>query len=302
MTRDLTLPDAAPLLHRLLWPAVIAAVLYLAVFPAAADTDDGAASWSPTASERLMKLPGNYLKRAVEHDFARSEMAAALQDTERLVNLKTQTLEDLRGAVERADGDLKAELEHQFLAEKRDYLELMVRHQDLRRRHVETKIRVYEKMLRKMGNNGTAMTPQHVALMKMQDDAQKRFQASVNQVDLKLFRATAATESRYAREYAKNMAAIETLVQAVNAHPMNAQARVNGQPVDKQDYLRQLIAENEARLATIGQEGTVLAYMAKLVSLDALALSETVAGGDPDDANDAEPMSVTSAVDFFVTR
>lgn len=302
MTRDLTLPGGALFFRGLPWPAMIAAALYLAAFPAAAATDDGAASWTPTASERLMKLPGNYLKRAVEHDFARSELAAALQETERLVNLKTQTLADFQGAIERADGELKIELQHQFLAEKSEYLELMGRHQDLRRRHAKTRIRVFERLLRKMGRNGAAMTPQHIQLVKMQDDAQKRFQASVSQVDMKLFRSATATESRYAREYAKNMAAIETLVQAVNAHPMNAQSLVNGQPVDKEDYLRQLIAENEAQLATIGQEGTVLAYMAKLISLDALALSETVAGGDPNDADDAEPMSVISAVDFFVTR
>ena len=53
------------------------------------------------------------------------------------------------------------------------------------------------------------------------------------------------------------------------------------------------------------QEETVLGFMAKLVSLDALALSDDLAGvtADDDVAGDQEnPTAVTSAVDFFVTR
>jgi len=265
----------------------------------------GNASWTPAASERLIKLPGNYLKKAIDNDFAKSGLAAALADNGNLIQLKTQTLKDLQSAIDQAEGDLLTELRHQYLAEKRAYLELTARHHDLRRKQAKTKIRVYEKLLRKMGRRKAGMTPQKVALIAKQDQARERFDATLASVDTKLFRSTMSAESKYAREYAKNVTAIEALTRAIQEHPMNAQTEIDGMAVTKEDYLRQLIGENEAELALVQQEETVLGFMAKLVSLDALALSDDLAGGDADDdiAEDGDdPAAVTSAVDFFVTR
>ena len=110
-------------------------------------------------------------------------------------------------------------------------------------------------------------------------------------------------ESRYAQEYAKNVTAIERLAQAINNHPANAQPTVDGTDLTKEDFVRQLIASNEADLAVLEQEQSILGYMAKLVSLDALALSETVGGGDAETAADESPTpTLTQAVDLFVTR
>ena len=86
--------------------------------PAMASTD--AAGWTPVASERLIKLPGSYLKKAVENDFAGSGLAAEIRNVEGLMALKSETLADLQGAIEQAaqdpsGGDLEIELQHQFL-------------------------------------------------------------------------------------------------------------------------------------------------------------------------------------------
>lgn len=287
-------------IHRTISASVI--VLAMMGAPALAAPSD-AGVWTPTSSERLVKLPAGYLKKAVEQDFARSSLAAQLNDTDSLVRFKVQTLEDLQGAIERADGELKIELRHQFLAEKQAYLTLVSEHQDLRRQRAKTKIRIYEKLLGKMKRNRGQMTPQRVALIDKQEQARRRFEGSIARVDTKLFKSSLTTESRYAREYAKNIAAIERLVESINAHPMNAQAEINGNPVDKADFVRQLIAEDEAELAILGQEQTVLGFMAKLVSLDALALSEAVVGDDPAaEDGEAPPGALTSAVDYFVTR
>lgn len=287
-------------IHRAISAGILA--LTLTTAPAIAAPSDGGA-WTPTSSERLVKLPAGYLKKAVEQDFARSSLAAELGDTDSMVRLKVQTLEDLQGAIERADGELKIELRHQFLAEKQAYLKLIAEHQKLRRQRAKTKIRIYEKLLGKLKRNRGQMTPQRVALMEKQQQARRRFEGSIAKVDTKLFKSSLTTESRYAREYAKNIAAIERLVAAINIHPMNAQAELDGTPVDKADFIRQLIAEDEAELAILGQEQTVLGFMAKLVSLDALALSEAVIGDDPAaDAPDVPNGELTSAVDYFVTR
>ena len=75
-------------------------------------------SWNPVVSERLIKLPANYLKKAVDHDFAKSALASAISDNRELTRLKTMTLQDLQSAIEAAEGELRVELWHQFLAEE----------------------------------------------------------------------------------------------------------------------------------------------------------------------------------------
>ncbi len=285
-----------------LMAAAASLALIFAVPHAMAAPGDGA-SWQPNSSEKLVKLPASYLKKAVDQDYKRSPLAAEMADTESRIRLKLQTLGDLRDAAGRADGELKLELRHQLLAEKQAYLKLMARHHDLRRRRAQTRIQLYEGLLRKLGRDGAGMTPQRIALAEKQESARKRFDASVGKVDMVLFRSSVTSESRYGRDYAKNVAAIESLVHAINRHPMNAKAEIDGKPVSKQDYLRQLAAENEAELATVQQEEGILGYMAKLIGLDALALSEAVTGTDPNDKPEAgDTASVASAVEFFVSR
>ena len=286
------------------WLALSAGIIAIGLMSTAALAAPGdGTGWTPVSSERLVKLPASYLKKAVEQDFAGSTLAASLSDTDSMVRLKVQTLEDLRDAIDRADGALRIELRHQFLGEKREYLKLIAAHQDLRRQRAKIKIRLYQRLLGKLERNRGRMTPRRVALIAKQEQAVRRFEASVAKVDTKLFRSSLTTESRYAREYAGNIGAIERLVQAINGHPMNAQARLDGTPVDKPGFIRHLLGEEEAELAILGQERTVLGFMAKLISLDALALSDAVTGIDPATLEPAGPdHALTTAVDYFVTR
>ena len=276
----------------------------LLTFPlGAATAPDTSASWSPKSSERLVKLPSTYLKKAIDQDFAKSSLAAALNDTGEEIKFKVKTLEDLRGAIERADGDLRTELRHQYLAEKRAYLTLVANHQKMRERRAKTKIRVYERLLRKMRRNKGGQTPQRAALIEKQQQARSRFESAAPKVDAKLFKSALLSESKYAREYARNVSAIEKLVQAINSHPMNERADINGKGLSKEDFIRQLVGETEADLAVLEQERTVLGYMAKLVALDAMALTETLTSDDTDIA-DGQPDNrhVSEAGGFFLDR
>ncbi len=108
-------------------------------------------------------------------------------------------------------------------------------------------------------------------------------------------------QSRYSKEYNKNISAIERLVDAIQGHKMNASTVVDGEVISKPDYLRRMITESEAEIALLEQEETILGYMAKLISLDALALSEEV---DDPEWVDSEVISnsVASAIDFFVSE
>ena len=283
---------------------LLALALPAAAPPSAAGTDAHHGSWNPVASEKLTKLPGSYLKKAIENDFSNSGLAAAIREVETSMGLKTQTLADLQGAIEQSSGELKIDLQHQFLAEKREFLELVGRHQDLRREQMTTKMRLYERLLGKISRDDATMTPMRRALVEKQEQAKRRFENSISKVDMKLFGTPMITESKYAVEYSKNVVAVERLVQAIKAHPMNAQSEINGRAVTKQEFLRQAVADSQAELAVVDQEETILGYMAKLIALDALALTEAVAGdGNELDADDETQTSdLAIAVDYFVPQ
>lgn len=263
--------------------------------------------WAPVASEKLMQLPGDFLRKAVDNDFARSGLAQELVSLDEQVVFKRSTLADLQRAIERAEGgDIRLDLQHQFLNEKRNYIELMRENQDIRRKRAATKVALYERLLENLNRQRRATTPEKAAFVARQVAARERFDASASQIDARLLQSSVASESRYAREYARNLNAVQELVAAINAHPMNAAPAIDGQPVTKAEYLRQLIAENQGDLAVVDQEREILGHMAKLVSLDALALSEGIesdAYAEIDtDAAEEGPNQATSAVEFFTTR
>ncbi len=260
----------------------------------------GVPTWQPVASEKLIKLPANYLKKSLDHDFAQSALSAAIQDTDGEIGLKGQTLEDLRAAIDQADGELAVELRHQFLGQKREYITLMKRKADLRQRHIQTKQRTLERLLKKLGREKGAMTPARVQLVSRQQQARERFRGSLEKVDLSILAASSVPDSKYAQEYATNMGAVEALVAAIGNHPMNIQPQLAGGPASKGDFIRQMLADAQAGMAILEQEQNILGYMAKLVALDALALSEQVMDGELIDSDIPATASAASAVKFFV--
>lgn len=273
----------------------------LAAAPALASETPG---WHPEASERLIKLPSALMARSIERDFEGSALAEALTHTRDDATFKARTLRDLKTAAERAeDGAVRTELRHQYLAEKREFISLMGHQQQLERQRVETRRKLYAKVLDKLERAGEGMTPQVQRLLDDQEAASKRFESSVAKVDLELFGSGFVEQSRYSKEFRKNLNAIEKLTSAIQAHPMNAEALVGGDPVSKQDYVRHLLAEAEADLSILDQENAVLGYMAKLVALDAMALAEGIE--DPsslafEGTPEEEDGVLVSSVDLFV--
>ena len=140
-------------------------------------------------------------------------------------------------------------------------------------------------------------------LLKKQEEARERLDRSTLSVDMKVFGSGVGKESKYSREYQKNLGAIQSLMAALKDHPMNAEAELDGRQVGKKEYVRQLAANAESEMALLDQEDTILGYMAKLVALDAMALAENLdedlaAGPDAED----EAVGVSSAIGFFINR
>ena len=273
----------------------------LAATPVAA-ANPGTPTWQPKVSERLVKLPPAYMKKSLDRDFARSALGQAVQDIEREIALKTQPLADLQRATEQADGDVLIELKHQFLAEKRGYLDLMQQKQDMQRKQVATRHRVLEKLLAKLNRKSGGLNPARQKLVDQQSAARQRFNASASKVDMNLFAEQDLPESKYSREYGKNLQAIQSLVAAIKSHPMNSQGALDGDDISKPEYVRRMVADAEAELALIDQESQILGFMAKIVALDAMVLSEEIADSDYADSDVTEPNDITNVVNLFVNN
>ncbi|MDG2285932.1 MAG: hypothetical protein P8N43_10425, partial [Alphaproteobacteria bacterium] len=171
-------------------------------YPAAAAETDvmiaSAPTWSPQSSERLVKLPPRYLKKSLDRDFAESPLGAALNEAEASIGHKGNTLADLQASVQTAEGELRLELRHQFLAEKRAYLDLMANQIDLHRQQAKTRLKLFERMLGDLARKKASDTPSTRELVAKQVLARDRLQSSLAQVDLKVFETAAVPESRYA--------------------------------------------------------------------------------------------------------
>ncbi|MDF1794306.1 MAG: hypothetical protein P1U88_20505 [Thalassobaculaceae bacterium] len=284
--------------HRTLVAAAVVAGLAL---PARADEMP---SWAPVASEQLIRLPAGYLEKAIERDFRDSSLAGALRDKTDAIAGTAASLADLQAAVESARGPARDELRHQFLVAKQDYVGLMGARQDLERRRVTTRLRLYKQLLARIERTGeSGGDPALVALAEQRMAAMRRFAGAADTVDMKLFASATTEESRYGREYRRHAAAIEDLVRAIDAHPMNTAPEIDGRMVGKPEYLAHLVAEAETEMALLDQKDLVLAYMAKLVALDAMALADEVDGRTAEATGradgGAEVRDVTAAVDFF---
>lgn len=272
----------------------------LAIAAAAPVAAQDAPTWAPVASERLIRLPAGYLERAIERDFRDSGLAEALESKTAALGGATASLADLQAAAERARGPLRDEMRHQFLVAKQEYLDLMGARQDLERQRVDTQLALYKRLLDRIDRaGGEGSDPALVALAERRAAAIARFEDTVAAVDMKLFAASPAKESRYGREYRKHAAALTDLVRAIDAHPMNTAPEIDGRRVGKAAYLAHLIAAAEAERALLDQKDLVLAHMAKLVALDAMALADEVDSRVAVAGGGRELPDATDAVGFF---
>lgn len=263
-----------------------------------------APSWKPQSSERLVKLPPSYLKKSIDHDFANSALGTAIRESEDNISLKGTTLGDLQKAIETADGEVRSDLRHQFLAEKRNYLSMMSQRNDLRRKHLLTKRRLFDDMLHRLSAEEGAMTPEKEELIELQKAAAERFNSSLKKADQMLFEAPELKESKYSKQYNQNSAAIEKLAASINNHRMNqSEIADNGLELTREEHVRRMVADVQTELAVLEQEETILGYMAKLVALDAMALAEEGLDDELLDS-DVSESSLTPAnnVSFFLNN
>ena len=256
--------------------------------------------WRPQSSEKLVKLPSTYLKKSIESDFADSQLGIAIDTATEETRLKILSLSDLKKAIDQADGEVKTELRHQLLAEKRSYINIVSRKNKMRWKQLMTKQRLFERILNKLSQKNRSLTAGKKILIEKQEAAQKRFNQTISAVDLKLFETASIPESTYSRKYSKNMAVINQLLAKVNDHRMNKAIQVDGQKLNKKEYIQKLLTDTQSEIAILEQEETILGYMAKLVALDALTLSEEALDAELADSDTPSDQGPAEAANLFL--
>ncbi len=282
-------------------PIIFAAVILMSS-TVTARPSAGLPEWRPESSEKLVKLPATYLKKSIDSDFADSKLGLAIEENQEKSRLKLQSLKDLKMAVRDADGEVKTEIRHHLLAEKRSFIYIMSNKNEMRRKQLVTKLRLFERMLKKLGESDAQMTKSREKLVDKQEAAKKRFHASLSTVDVRLFENDAIPESKYSQKYAKNMTAIGKLVSRIGSHRMNSSINADGHLLTKEEYIRGLLAETQSEISILEQEETILGYMAKLVALDALVLSEEALDAVLINSDLPVNSGPAEAADFFLSN
>jgi hypothetical protein len=282
-----------------IWCRVVLAVVLLSYV-----SFSEANEWQGISSERLVKLPSNYLDRAVEHDFQSSALAQALNDTNSESELKGRTMADIRSALETADDNSAVELQHQYLVEKSAYLDLMENQQQMRKQALNTKLAIYQRLANRLRQEGrAAKDPIMVKVSEQQQQAQERLQANMDNINAVLDAVSPTENSQYAAQYQTNLASLQKLQLAVRIHGANTTPELDGVELSKGEYVQMLVENIEKDMALLDQEQQMLGLMANLVALDAQALEHelTFAVFEDVEMNSRTP-TLNQAVDFFVTQ
>ena len=153
---------------------------------------------------------------------------------------------------------MKLELRHQFLAEKRAFLDLMANQIDLNKRRANTRLNLFHKMLDELRDQNAANTPTKKELIERQNLARTRMQSSLSKVDLKIFESATVPESQYAIKYGQNVQAIERLMSRIKDHEMNQSLTADGTEMTKKEFIRHMAIEAEAELALAEQDDLIL--------------------------------------------
>ena len=83
---------------------------------------------------------------------------------------------------------------------------------------------------------------------------------------------------------------------------MNRSLTSEGIEMSKEEFIRHMVAESEAEIALADQDNTILGYMAKLVALDAMALSEEAMDAELADSPLPGNGGPATAVTFFISN
>ena len=261
--------------NKLLNFALIKFFLILGSSQAIANLSNG--EWQPQIVEKMYILPPKQLDRVLNNDFRNSSLYLNLKTADDKIKSRYSKIDQLNKSIPQFKGDEQIELKHQVIVEKKEYITDMSERLKIKREHLLTKKRFFEKIKRKTlyqkGNQNFK------AQSKFQASREKALQRS-KKLDKKitnlLIGNNMSNNSKYFSEYQKTMSAMQQLETKIKSHPKFQENDLLMNSENKLESLNVFIDKLESDLSVLALKEQVLTKMAKLVSLDAMELADSL--------------------------
>ena len=285
--------------NKLLNFALIKFFLILVSSQAIANLSNG--EWQPQIVEKMYILPPKQLDRVLNNDFRNSSLYLNLKTADDKIKSRYSKIDQLNKSIPQFKGDEQIELKHQVIVEKKEYITDMSERLKIKREHLLTKKRFFEKIKRKTlfqksNQNFNAQS-------KFQASREKALQRS-KKLDKKisnlLIGNNMSNNSKYFSEYQKTMLAMQKLETKIKSHPKFQENDLLLNSENKLESLNVFIDKLESDLSVLALKEQVLTKMAKHVSLDAMELADSLQinisqGNEFKDVNDP-----TDSINLFL--
>ena len=285
--------------NKLLNFALIKFFLILGSTHAMANLSNG--EWQPQIVEKMYILPPKQLDRVLNNDFRNSSLYLNLKTADDKIKSRYSKIDQLNKSIPQFKGDEQIELKHQVIVEKKEYITDMSERLKIKREHLLTKKRFFEKIKRKtLFQKGNQNFKARSKFQASREKALKRSKKLDKKISNLLIGNNMSNNSKYFSEYQKTMSAMQQLETKIKSHPKFQENDLLLNSENKLESLNVFIDKLESELSVLALKEQVLTKMAKLVSLDAMELADSLQinisqGNEFKDVNDP-----TDSVNLFL--
>ena len=285
--------------NKLLNFALIKFFLILGSSQAIANLSNG--EWQPQIVEKMYILPPKQLDRVLNNDFRNSSLYLNLKTADDKIKTRYSKIDQLNKSIPQFKGDEQIELKHQVIVEKKEYITDMSERLKIKREHLLTKKRFFEKIKRKtLFQKGNQNFKAKSKFQASREKALKRSKKLDKKISNLLIGNNMSNNSKYFSEYQKTMSAMQQLETKIKSHPKFQENDLLLNSENKLESLNVFIDKLESELSVLALKEQVLTKMAKLVSLDAMELADSLQinisqGNEFKDVNDP-----TDSINLFL--
>ena len=285
--------------NKLLNFALIKFFLILGSSQAIANLSNG--EWQPQIVEKMYILPPKQLDRVLNNDFRNSSLYLNLKTADDKIKSRYSKIDQLNKSIPQFKGDEQIELKHQVIVEKKEYITDMSERLKIKREHLLTKKRFFEKIKRKtLFQKGDQNFKAKSKFQASREKALQRSKKLDKKISNLLIGNNMSNNSKYFSEYQKTMSAMQQLETKIKSHPKFQENDLLLNSENKLESLNVFIDKLESELSVLALKEQVLTKMAKLVSLDAMELADSLQinisqGNEFKDVNDP-----TDSVNLFL--
>ena len=279
--------------------ALIKFFLILGSTHAMANLSNG--EWQPQIVEKMYILPPKQLDRVLNNDFRNSSLYLNLKTADDKIKSRYSKIDQLNKSIPQFKGDEQIELKHQVIVEKKEYITDMSERLKIKREHLLTKKRFFEKIKRKtLFQKGDQNFKAKSKFQASREKALKRSKKLDKKISNLLIGNNMSNNSKYFSEYQKTMSAMQQLETKIKSHPKFQENDLLLNSENKLESLNVFIDKLESDLSVLALKEQVLTKMAKLVSLDAMELADSLQINIPQGNEFKDVNDPTDSVNLFL--